>query len=335
MRRVGIAFTGQPYSVRQIIAAARAAEEAGFESVWIGEDNWTGRDSISILSALALSTHRIRLGTSVVNPYTRHPVLLAMTFNALSELAPDRLVLGMGSGIGWKPLVASQIAERPPIRALREAIHAIRHLLKGDNITWGDEVISFAVSRPGFEGGVPPFARGIPVYMGAVRPRVTELAGEIADGLLLETGTRRDAIPARLEHLAAGAARAKRDPKSIDIAAILVTGASENGTIHSNTLGYVAKEVALLEEPEAQKLGFEPERSRRVKEEYLRGDYASALRLLSPDMISTFTVAGAPSDCLRIIEEFVQAGVNLPILLPFGGDLNTVIGVGARYAKGK
>ena len=333
MRRVGLAFEGQPYSVREILAATQAAEALGYESVWLAEDLWTGRDVISILSCLALSTERIGLGTCLIGAYTRHPVLIAMTLNTLSELAAGRLVLGIGAGMLWRPLVEAAIAQWPPLRAMRETVGVVRSLLSGEEVTWGEETVSLTVSHKCFSGALAPETRGVPIYMGAVGPRMTALVGEIGDGLLFGLGTRRDEIPLRLERLAVGAKRAHRDPNSIDIAKLILVSASDSGKIHDNALGYAARCVAGLDESEVQRLGFDPERVRRVRGEVDQDNCQAAYRLLLPEMISTFIAAGTPSECLRIIEEFVQPGVDLPILMAFGGDVNAVIEIGAEYAN--
>ena len=335
MRRIGLAFPGQPYSIREVIAAAQAAEAVGFDSVWIAEDLWTGRDAVSVISCLALETRRIRLCTGLLNPYVRHPVLIAMTVNALSELARGRLTVGIGAGMPWKPVLGDAISRWPPLRAVRETVILLRSLFSGEETTCGEETLSLTVNRPCFSAPIPPLAEQVPVYIGATGPRMTELAGEIADGLLLGTGTRRDEILPRLQRLAAGAARSGRSAQSIDVAAILVTSASRDGAIHPNTLGYAVKSVAALAEDDALRLGLDPERVRRVKAEYALGNCESAGRLLSPEMVSTFVAAGRPASCLTVIEGFVQAGVTLPILMPFGGDWRGVIELGTEYAKEK
>jgi 5,10-methylenetetrahydromethanopterin reductase len=317
-----------------VIAATKEAEISGFDSVWVAEDYWTKRDGISVLSCLALSTNRIRVGTGVINPYIRHPILTAMTLNSLSELAQGRLILGIGSGMPWKPLIAAQMSQQTPLRAMREAVETIRDLMSGKEITWGEEVVSLTVSRKCFSGSIAPETQGVPIYMGASGPRMTELVGEIGDGLILGTGTSQSEIPSRLKLVAKGAEKSGRDHDSIDVAAIIVTSASADGKIDDNTLGYAAKHVAALEESDIQRLGFDPDRVSRVKEEYQQNNCQSAYRMLSPDIIAAFTAAGTPADCLRIIEGYAKKGVKLPILMPFGGDISSVIEVGVEYLKG-
>ena len=333
MRRVGLGFVAQPYSIREIITAAQTAEELGYGSVWLTEDIWSGRDSFSILSCLALNTSQIRLGTAVIGVYSRHPLLLAMTFNALSELAPGRLILGIGAGMSWHPLLPYPEAQLPPLRAMRESITTVRELLAGGSAAFGDTTLDLTVSRQCFSGAIPPANIELPVYVGAMGPKMTRLTGELADGLILEIQMRRDAISARLEQLRIGAAEANRDVSSIEVVKLILMSVSEDGNPHENALGYVSREIARLNDSDVLQLGFDPERVRRLKNAYQQGDCQRAFGLLTSDMITTFVAAGTPDDCLRVIEEIVQEGVDLPILLPFGGDVSAVLEVGIEYAR--
>src|SRR5689334_12503611 len=102
---VGLAFCEQPFSVREVVHAAQRAESIGFDSFWMAEDLWTRRDGLTYLTCVANATERMTVGTSVVTPYTHHPLQLAATFNTLWDLAPHRLRLGIGAGTeSWRPI---------------------------------------------------------------------------------------------------------------------------------------------------------------------------------------------------------------------------------------
>jgi 5,10-methylenetetrahydromethanopterin reductase len=216
---------------------------------------------------------------------------------------------------------------------MRETVEIIRALLAGREASWQEETLNLAVHRKCFIGAIPPTTAGIAVYMGASGPRMCQLVGEIGDGLLLGTGTGPDEIPPLLEHLATGASRAHRDANLVDVAAIVVASVSEDGSIDENTLCYAAKQVATLDEVNVQRLRFDPEQVARIRVEYQQGNCRSASSMLSREMVSTFTAAGTPEDCLLSVERFARAGVDLPILLPFGGDVNAVIAAGSEYLR--
>jgi 5,10-methylenetetrahydromethanopterin reductase len=333
MRRVGIAFPGQPYSLREMIATAQRAEAVGFESVWVAEDCWAGRDAISVLSCLALSTHSIALGTSVVNPYTRHPVLTAMTFHTLCEIAKNRLRIGIASGLPWKPLVETQMVAWPPLRAMRESLEMMRTILSGGAVHFGEECVRLAVQRKCFNEPLEPSIGEMPIYMGASGPLMTQLAGEIANGLLLGTGTRPDEVRAHRSDLEKGAARAGREMDSIDLGVLLVTHCSQDGSIHPNTLGYVVKSLVQQKPEVIVDMGFDLEQVERIRSAYARDDCRSAFALLTRSMIDEFVVAGTIDDGLNTLDRYAKAGVTLPLLLPFGGSTDGIIELGRAYAQ--
>ena len=120
---------------------------------------------------------------------------------------------------------------------------------------------------------------------------------------------------------------------SLDIARLILISVSKNGKIHKNALGYVAKEVVSLDEATVDKLGFDPDQIRRICEAHRTGDCEGATSLLTPEIVSTFIAAGSQEECLKFVESVVEAGVNLPILVPFGGDVHPIIEVGEEFAK--
>ena len=333
MRRVGIGFCAQPYTIGEILSAAKSAEQSGFESFWITEDIWTGRDAFSILSAVALSTEQIQVGTAVIGLYTRHPLIVAQTFNALSEVAPNRLNLGIGAGTTWKKHLTGQVNMTSPLSAMREAVLAIRGLLAGDTIIWRGEEITFTLTRPCFEDAIPNIGHHVPIYIGAVGPRMTELAGEIGDGFLLEMEARKDQIPERLGQITQGASLSNRKIDSIDVAKLIIISVSINGKINRNALGYAAKHISNFDEATIQKLDLDPEQVRQVREAYQMGDCETAYRRLSPELASSIICCGNQDECLTYIEGITVVGVKLPIILSFGGQLEPIIELGSEYAS--
>jgi len=134
--RFGIGFENA--DARRQIEYARLAEELGFAASWVPEDYFF-RGAFTIASALACSTSRIRIGLGVVNPFTRHPALIAMEFAALTELAPARTTLGIGAGV--KAWIDQMGIDSPrPGAAIEEAVEVIRRLLPGEKVTFAGKV---------------------------------------------------------------------------------------------------------------------------------------------------------------------------------------------------
>jgi 5,10-methylenetetrahydromethanopterin reductase len=163
---------------RSCIAIAEAAEAHGFASLWFAENPFQ-RGLMPAASACAVTTRNLRIGLGIVNPYTRHPSLIAMEFAALDELAAGRARLGIGSGIG------AQIARLgfawQPLAAMRDAIHIVRALLTGEETSYRGRVFSVDRARLRFRPASPQ----TPIYMAAMGDRSLALCGEVADGLIV------------------------------------------------------------------------------------------------------------------------------------------------------
>src|SRR5229473_3812755 len=156
---------------------ARAAERAGLGSLWIIED-YFDPGAYALAGAAAAVTERIVIGLGVVNPYTRHPALIAMETAALAGIAPGRVVLGMGSSN--RKWIEEQMAIpfKTPLRGLREGVEIVRRLLDGRRVTYAGEV--FAVHDVALD--TPPPAP-VPILLGVKGPRALALAAEVADGV--------------------------------------------------------------------------------------------------------------------------------------------------------
>jgi 5,10-methylenetetrahydromethanopterin reductase len=172
-------------------------EDAGFDGVGIHDHPHMGRDVYLALALAAERTHRIRLYPATSSPAVRHPMLLAAAAQSLDELAPGRTWLTLAPGF----LAVRSIGERrATLAAMREAVLAIRRLLAGETVAFGEPPSRLWNTSP-----VPP-----PVYLLAAGPRMVELAGEVADGAFLMVGLHRDAVAAARRHLEAGARRGGR-----------------------------------------------------------------------------------------------------------------------------
>src|SRR5262245_43430620 len=142
--RIGIRLHGGLHP-RACAGLAQIAEANGLASVWFAENPF-GRGVLPAVSAAAIATHRLRLGVGVVNPHSRHPALIAMEFGALDELAQGRVRLGIGAGIS-AALVRMGVRNERPLSAVRDAIHIIRALLRGEEVTYSGRVFSTAAIK--------------------------------------------------------------------------------------------------------------------------------------------------------------------------------------------
>lgn len=190
--------------VRAAAAAARAAEEAGFDIAWYPDSQFLWRDLWATLAVAALETRSIRVGSCVTTFETRHPSVTAAAARTISEIAPGRTILGVGSGdsaiklLGMKP---TRLAE------MRHNIAAVRRLLHGDPANYGGREIHL-------HGKVPT---PVPIYMAATGPKALRLAGEIADGVIVLAGLAPALLERALGHIRDGAARAGRSLEDLDV----------------------------------------------------------------------------------------------------------------------
>jgi len=160
------------------IALAQAAEAAGFDQFWVSNDLFL-RSDIPILTAVALATERIHVGTGILNPYTIHPAEMAMLAATMDEISGNRFLLGIAAGAGdfleWVGLEQAR-----PLAAMRETIQAVRGLLAGERV-----VLNGRFLRWNKEAYLRfPAPRVTPIYLGAMGPKMLALAGEQADGVL-------------------------------------------------------------------------------------------------------------------------------------------------------
>jgi 5,10-methylenetetrahydromethanopterin reductase len=301
--------------VREYIRLAQAAEAAGFDQFWVSNDLFL-RSAPVILTAIASATTRIEIGTCILNPYTLHPAEIAMLAATLDEFSGGRFNLGLASGagdfLGWVG-----IEQTKPLTAIRESIRAIRGLLAGERIPiqgeflrWTDE--AYLRFKP---------LRQVPIYLGAMSPKMLEAIGELADGgipLLFPPEHYATVQP----YIAAGAARASRSTESIDVAACIWCSLAADRTVAENALkdkiAYYGHALSplILERLGLSQADFTPiEQAIMVEHDPLkaRGMVTKAMLRIG--------VVGTAQDLLPRLERLVQMGArHLSFGPPLGPD---------------
>ncbi len=192
--RFGVKLASHYVPVGDFLDLARHVESIGYESVWTTEGR-TACDSVTTAAAIAACTERVRIGTSVVNPYSRSPALLAVSAASIDQISRGRFTLGIGPG---DPVVLARqgIRYRQPLTRLREYVHVVRELLAGKSVSFAGETVLLS----DLELDARPYGGPIPVYIGATGPRALEQANEIGDGILLNVCVPRPAVEQVLAH---------------------------------------------------------------------------------------------------------------------------------------
>jgi 5,10-methylenetetrahydromethanopterin reductase len=210
--RVGVAFIpGMPY--RRVVALARLAEDLGYDDLHIPDQTFH-RDPFALLALCAETTERIGLGLAVTNPYTRHPVQIARGAGLLAEVSGGRFALGLGAGNRPRVLTGLGMEQTGIVARLRETIDVVRRLLAGETVSYDSPTLTLRDVSLDFDPGF-----GVPIFVATRGPRVLALAGEIADGVMLEGLFTPTALDWALERIAAGAALAGREAETIDMIA--------------------------------------------------------------------------------------------------------------------
>ncbi len=303
--------------ITESVAITRRAEELGYESMWFAEHNFS-RDGISICAAASAVTERIRIGPCVVPVFTRTALLLATTFATLDELSGGRIVMGIGAGS--RLLISAQgIDYQKPLTALRENIAAIRSVwaAHGQHVSYDGQIVQLEDAELDFE----PVRRHIPIYIGATGPKACELTGEVADGVLLNAFLGIAYVERTMDLLRAGAARGGRElSEDWDIGMMLVTCLGESKTAARE---YARPLVALYLSrlPDiAKQTSVWGERWEAMSKAVAEGGGEAGARFVSDELVDEVTLNGTEDDIREGLERYLAAGINLPIITPFGNE---------------
>ena len=301
---------------RRQVEYARMAEELGFSACWVPEDYFF-RGAFTIASAMACSTSRIRIGLGVVNPFTRHPALIAMEFAALSELAPSRTALGIGAGVkGWMDQM--HVGCATPGLAIRESVELIRGLLRGEKVTFKGKVFRTDEVRLSFK---PP-QTDVPVYLGVLGPKNLAMAGRIADGVILSAMTSPAYARLAVKNICQGAeARGRKGVAQVG-AFVLASISEQEREAREAIKPLLAALISLMgatqpDCPLFAAAGFDPEQARRFAAVYKTGELP--VHLVTDAIIDTFAIAGGPDRCRDGLNKLLQAGVTHPIFFEIPG----------------
>ncbi len=218
MARVAI-YLQDKHEIREGMEYAQYAEQRGFEAIWQAESRLV-RDAIVPMAAFAAVTSPIKVGSGVLNNWTRNIGLLASTFLTLDDLAPDRIICGIGAW--WDPLARNVGIERKkPLKAMRETIEVMKRLLNMERVTFHGEFHNVeGIELDVIHGRREP--RNVPIYIGATQMGMMELAGEIADGVVLNYCVPPEYNHMALKHIEIGAKKAGRNLEDIDRPQLIV-----------------------------------------------------------------------------------------------------------------
>lgn len=309
--RVGLCFDGF-YSIHEMIELARLSDAAGMESLWMS-DHLCFRDSLTTSMALLATTKRIKVAPAPMSPYTRHPIISAMSIATMEEFAPGRVIASPGTG-NAAALKEAGVESPRPLKTMREYVEILRRFLRGETVNFQGEVFKINGAKMGF---VPSTA--IKMYLTAVRPRMLQLGGEIGDGVLLSGGCSPGYIARCVSEIKTGVARAGRSPADCDVAGFVTAAVADDTkeAIEANKmfLAYIFRNV---HHAENIRLGGGHVDQEGLAAAVAKRAWEAAKKFISDEVVLAHSVAGTPEECRRQLESFVKGGLNLPVLLPTG-----------------
>jgi 5,10-methylenetetrahydromethanopterin reductase len=326
MDRVGFCFLDRP-SVAKQIELVQKVENLGYDSAWVTETR-LARDAFSVLGGFAAVTNRIKLCTGIVNTWTRGPALMAMTLATLDEMAPGRVICGLGAY--WDPLAWKQgIERRKPLSQMREYLEAVRRLLNLETVTIEGEFVHLRDISLDLGHGAPREPRPAKLYIGPTGPVMTELSGEIADGAILNGLLSVPYTKKLVESLKVGATRAGRSFENYDRPQLInVSMADDPKEALEHTRYLIAKYLG--QQPHIGKAsGLDPELLERINKTMggwpaRPGGVEDAAKLVSDDIVNSMAIAGNASHIKDRTQEWMDAGISYPVILPLSENYDEI-----------
>jgi alkanesulfonate monooxygenase SsuD/methylene tetrahydromethanopterin reductase-like flavin-dependent oxidoreductase (luciferase family) len=310
MERLGIAL-GSGLSPGEIVDSIKLAEELGYDSAWMVEGH--GGEQFSILTACAVATSRIRLGTAISSVFVRSAPTIAMAAACLDNFSDGRFVLGLGSSHKVQVEAEHGIQYSKPVTRVRETVEVIRTLLRDGAVSFHGETISIEK----FDLWFRPVRPSVPIYLSALFPQMLRLCGEIAEGLLLVFSTPESARRACNE-VEAAAAHCGRHLDAIEIGSLVpVAIAPERKAAYDQMRSVLAFYLGFFPRYRrvAREAGFATTVA-AVADAYERGGLEAARSRVSDEMIATLTAAGTDVEVRARLAEYRRAGIALPIIMP-------------------
>jgi 5,10-methylenetetrahydromethanopterin reductase len=317
--RIGVAFDGF-VTTGEAIALAKRAVEAGAKSLWVAE-HLGYREAISTCMAFAMAAPGPALVPTAVSPYLWHPTPTAMALATLDEMAPGRVAVALGVG---NPLFLQESGQKldKPVRVMREYVAAMRKLWTTEPTHMDGEFIKLAGARLAFK------PNPIPIYVAAMGPDMLKVTGRIADGIVLSAGLSTDSVKSSLARCAEGAMQEGRDPAALRRAGYIFFGTSQNAREAIDAvrgkLAFVMRNKFLAQNIKDSGIPVDQE---AVIAAIAKRDLAGAAALVPDEAVEAFGIAGDPVHCLRRLREFVDAGIDEPVLSLVGSPENSAFAI--------
>ncbi len=312
--------------IAEAIDTSATPSTRGFTAVWQADSRLV-REATVPMAAFAATTERIKVGSGVIDIWTRNPARLASLFATLDDLAPGRILAGLGAW--WDPLATKVgVSRERPLTAMREVVTVVRALLANETVTFdGDFVHLDGVELDYVHQERRP--KDVPIYIGATGMRMMELTGEIADGVVLNYLVSPTYNEEAMEHLAIGAAHVGRTVDDLDRPQLVVCSVDEDRVAALDAARLLVTQY-LGQQPHIMKASgvssdLLDEIGRVITWPATHDQVVAASRLVPDDVVQMICAAGSPDEVRAKVAEYVAAGCTCPILYPLGPDVRLMI----------
>jgi 5,10-methylenetetrahydromethanopterin reductase len=309
--RVGLCFDGF-YSIQEMIELAKLADEAGMHSLWMS-DHLCFRDSLTTSMALLAATKNIKVVAAPMSPYSRNPIITAMSIATMDEFAPGRVIASPGTG-NAAALKEAGMESPHPLQTMREYVEILRRYLRGEAVNFQGKMFHINGAKMGFVPAAP-----VPMYVTAVRPLMLRLGGEIGDGVLLSGGCSPGYITRCVDEIKVGAKKAGKSLDQCDVAGFVTAAVSNDPAeaVEANKL-FLAYIFRNVHHADNIRLGGGTVDQQGLAAAVAKRDWEAAKKFISDGVVHAHSIAGTAADCRKQLASFIAGGLNLPILLPTG-----------------
>lgn len=313
--RVGICFPDRP-DFPTLLKAAQRADELGYESIWVFETR-LARDWVSQAGAIATVTKQAKIAPGVTNSWTRPPALMALTCATLDEMAPGRIMLGIGAW--WEPLASKVgVDRRKPLTQIREYVEVFNRLLALERVTYQGEIVHVDDLELDLAEGRERNPIRVPVLIGATGPKMLHQSAQFADGVLLNFMTSPEYTADAVAKIRAGADEIQRPWNTVHHPQIITCAMDDDGDRARD----IAREMLTMYLGQQPHIGL----ASGLSQDYIDsihdamggwppqpGGIKKAMALVDDDVVNMFTAAGTPDECLAAARRYVAAGAEYPI----------------------
>jgi 5,10-methylenetetrahydromethanopterin reductase len=314
------------HSLQEGLEYVQYAESKGFEAVWQAESRLV-RDAIVPMAAFAAVTKKLKVGSGVINNWTRNIGLLASTFLTLDDLAPNRVICGIGAW--WDPLARNVGIDRSrPLPAMRETITVMRKLLNMETVTFDGEFHKVkGIKLDVVHGNTNP--RHVPLMIGATGPKMMELTGEIADGAVLNYCVSPDYNDQALELLEKGAKKAGRSLQDIDRPQLIVCSVDKDENKARHAAKWLLTQYLAQQPHIAQASNTPKEIVEKIQSTMgwpcTKEQVSKAMQYVPDDLVDRISASGTPEQARKKVQEYIDHGCTCPILYPMANDVKLMI----------